>query len=118
MQIMVRCTEPRRLARAILARDSVTEIQLHKDGAGMHLRTRDSSGFFDRLAELVIEEGLELESMGPADDNMQAVYRYLVADDSSGSGDIEFADDEMVDSGEGGDVSGAFDGGDGIGGED
>lgn len=78
LQILVRCSDARRVAVAVLEKDSVTEVLLHDDGGGLHLRTRDPERFYAVMQQLVLQEGLEVESVGPADDNVQAVYQYLV----------------------------------------
>ena len=66
-------------------RDSVTEVQMHDDGGGLHLRTRNAERFYAVMQQLVLEEGLEIESVGPADDNVQAVYQYLVGSEGASS---------------------------------
>lgn len=83
LQIFVRCNQPARLAARVFERDSATEIQMHDDGRGLHLRTRDADGFFTLMNQLVLEEGLEIEALGPADDDVQAVYMYLVGDEGA-----------------------------------
>ncbi|MEM1245207.1 MAG: ABC transporter ATP-binding protein [Acidobacteriota bacterium] len=83
LQIYVRCDEPGRLASAIFSRDSVTEVQIHEDGGGLHLRTKNADGFYKLMNQLVVEEGLDVEAVGPADDNVQAVYQYLVGDEGA-----------------------------------
>ena len=85
LQILVRCSDPRRVATAVFERDSVTEVQMHDDGGGLHLRTRDAERFYSVMQQLVLEEGLEIESVGPADDNVQAVYQYLVGSEGASS---------------------------------
>ncbi len=85
LQIYVRCDDPSRLASAVFSRDSVTEVQIHDDGGGLHLRTRDADGFYRLMNQLVVEDGLEIEAVGAADDNVQAVYQYLVGDEGASS---------------------------------
>jgi ABC-2 type transport system ATP-binding protein len=81
MQIFVRCDRPEHLAAAIFQRDSATEVQVHDDRQGLLLRTRDPSRFFRLLNELVLDEGLRIEAVGPADADVQAVYMYLVGEE-------------------------------------
>ena len=78
----VRCQAgPAKLASSVFARDSATEVQMHDDGNGLHLRTRDANRFFHLMNSLVLEDGLEIEALGPADDDVQSVYMYLVGDE-------------------------------------
>ncbi|HUP21368.1 MAG TPA: ABC transporter ATP-binding protein [Thermoanaerobaculia bacterium] len=85
MQIFVRCDRPEHLAAAIFQRDSATEVQVHDDRQGLLLRTRDPSRFFKLLNRLVLDEGLRIEAVGPADADVQAVYMYLVGDEGGGA---------------------------------
>jgi ABC-2 type transport system ATP-binding protein len=81
MQIFVRCDRPAELAALVFKRDGASEVQMHDDGRGLLLRTRDSERFFSLMSELVLEQGIELEALGPADEDVQAVYMYLVGDE-------------------------------------
>ena len=42
------------------------------------MRTRDADGFYLLLNRLVVEEGVVLEGVRPADDDVESVYRYLI----------------------------------------
>jgi ABC-2 type transport system ATP-binding protein len=81
MQIFVRCREPERLASAVFMGDSASEVQMHDDRGGLLLRTRDAARFYALMHRMVLEEGLEVEALGPADEDVQAVYMYLVGDE-------------------------------------
>lgn len=85
LQILVRCDDPSRLAAAVFSQDSATEVQIHEDGGGLHLRTRNADGFYRLMNEMVVEDGLEVEAVGPADDNVQAIYQYLLGDEGAAS---------------------------------
>jgi ABC-2 type transport system ATP-binding protein len=85
LQVFVRCDRPALLAARILQEDSVVEVQMHADGRGLLLRTRDADGFYLLVNRIVVEEGLEIEAIGPADDNVQAVYQYLVGGEGVGT---------------------------------
>ena len=64
MQVFVRCNRPQWLAARAFELDHVTEVQLHDDGGGIHLRTRDADRFLRLVAELVSEGGVEIEAVG------------------------------------------------------
>ncbi len=85
MQVFVRCNRPQWLAARAFELDHVTEVQLHDDGGGIHLRTRDADRFLRLVGELVAEGGVEVEAVGPADSDLQAVYRYLMTDEGEPS---------------------------------
>jgi ABC-2 type transport system ATP-binding protein len=81
MQILVRCDQPHRLASGLLAEPHVVEVKIHPDGKGLLARTRDASAFHRLLNRIVLEAGLDLESVAPADDDVGAVYQYLIGAD-------------------------------------
>jgi ABC-2 type transport system ATP-binding protein len=81
MQILVRCDEPARLAARVFEQDSVVEVQLHEDRKGLLVHTRDADRFYLVLNRIVLEDGIELEAVAPADDDVRSVYQYLVGHD-------------------------------------
>ena len=78
MQILVRCDRPNMLASRLFAQDHVVEAKVANDGKGLLLRTRDADNFYLLLNRVVIESGLEIESVAPADDDVNSVYQYLI----------------------------------------
>ncbi|HUG52915.1 MAG TPA: ABC transporter ATP-binding protein [Vicinamibacteria bacterium] len=82
MQILVRCSRPHDLAAGLFAADHVVEVRVHSDGGGVLVRTRDASAFHRLLNQVVLERGLDLEAVAPADDDVGSVYQYLIGSDS------------------------------------
>lgn len=82
MQILVRCDRPHLLASRLFAAEHVVEVKLHPDGKGLLVRTRDAPAFHRLLNGVVLEDGLELEAVAPADDDVNAVYQYLIGSES------------------------------------
>jgi ABC-2 type transport system ATP-binding protein len=78
MQILVRCDRPDLLASRLFERQSVVEAKLSPDSKGLLVRTRDADGFYLILNRVVLENGLEVESVAPADDDVNSVYQYLI----------------------------------------
>ncbi|HSR67520.1 MAG TPA: ABC transporter ATP-binding protein [Acidobacteriota bacterium] len=78
IQIVVRCDKPSVLAQRAFKEDSVVEVRMHDDGGGLHLRTRDSDQFYLLLNRVVLEEQINVETVAPADDDVQSVYQYLI----------------------------------------
>jgi ABC-2 type transport system ATP-binding protein len=78
MQIFVGCDQPNRLAARLFEHDHVVEAKLSGDGKGLLLRTKDADGFYLLLNRVVLESGLEVESVAPADDDVNSVYQYLI----------------------------------------
>ena len=78
MQILIRCSHPNELAARLFQQDHVVEAKLHPDGKGILLRTKDADRFYLLLNRVILEAGLEVESVAPADDDVNSVYQYLI----------------------------------------
>ena len=85
MQIMVRCDRPQELAARVFTADSVVEAQLHPDRHGLFIKTKDADAFYLLMNRIAVESGLTIESVMPVDDDLSAVYHYLIG--SSGGGE-------------------------------
>jgi ABC-2 type transport system ATP-binding protein len=77
-QVSIRCDRPSLLAARVFALDSVVEASIHDDGKGVLVRTRDADRFHLLLNEVVLENGLTIEAVAPADADVNAVYQYLI----------------------------------------
>jgi ABC-2 type transport system ATP-binding protein len=78
MQILVRCDNPSGLAARLFQQDHVVEAKISNDRKGLLLRTTDAERFYLLLNRVVLESGLEIESVAPADDDVNSVYQYLI----------------------------------------
>ncbi len=76
--VAVRVDNPGALARRIFEHEHVVSAEVHEDGRGLLVRTRSADRFFLTLGDIVLAEGLEITSVAPADDDVQAVYGYLI----------------------------------------
>lgn len=79
-QILVRCSRPRELAAKIIASIATIEVSIHNDERGLLLKTKDSDGFYLALNKIAVE-GIEVESVTPADDDVLSVYEYLIGNE-------------------------------------
>lgn len=77
VQVLIRCDRPSLLASRVFEQDSVVEARIVEDG-GLLVRTRDADGFHLLLNRVVLESQLAVESVTPADADVQAVYEYLI----------------------------------------
>ena len=82
MQMLVRCADPHRLAAALFGAPHVVEVKIHPDGRGLLARSRDAAAFHRLLNSIVREGDVDLEALAPADDDVGAVYEYLIGSDS------------------------------------
>ncbi len=78
IQVFVRCDQPETLASHLFRQDHLTEVKIHNDRMGLHARTRDADRFYLLINQIVLEQGIKVEAIGPADDDVQAVYDYLI----------------------------------------
>ncbi len=83
LQVAVRCSEPSRLAARLFGADHVIEVKLLADGQGLVATTRDADRFYLLLNELASRGEVGVEAVAPADEDAQAVYRYLVGSEAS-----------------------------------
>jgi ABC-2 type transport system ATP-binding protein len=79
-QILIRCDRPRDLASKMMESEHTIEVRIHRDERGVLIKTRDVDGFYLRLNHIVLN-GIEIESVAPADDDVGSVYEYLIGSD-------------------------------------
>jgi ABC-2 type transport system ATP-binding protein len=79
-QILVRCTRPRELAAKMMECPSTIEISIHNDDRGLLIKTRDADRFYLMLNQIALN-GVDIESVAPADDDVNSVYEYLIGND-------------------------------------
>ena len=78
MQILIRCDQPAKLAAYVFAQNHVVEARLHEDKGGLFVKTRDADGFYLLLNRAVPAGEVNIESVAPMDDDLSAVYQYLI----------------------------------------
>jgi ABC-2 type transport system ATP-binding protein len=77
-QISVRSSDPRALAARFVGDRSIQKMTFGPDGRTLVVETHKRDDFFGRLTGAVLEGGLEVEEISSPDDNLQAVFEYLV----------------------------------------
>ena len=78
IQILVRCDRPQVLAARLFTNEHTVEARIHDDRQGLFVKTRRPDELYLMLNRIVIDERLEVESVGPVDDDLNAVYQYLI----------------------------------------
>jgi ABC-2 type transport system ATP-binding protein len=78
MQILIRCDQPSLLAARMFRSDEVVEARLHEDRHGLFVKTRNPDRFYLLLNEVVSLGEVNVESVAPVDDDLSAVYDYLI----------------------------------------
>ncbi|PYV71328.1 MAG: ABC transporter ATP-binding protein [Acidobacteria bacterium] len=76
-QILIRCSNQRQLASKLIESGLAIEVRTHEDGHGLLIKTGDADRFYLALNRLV-QSGVDVESVLPADDDVNSVYEYLI----------------------------------------
>ncbi|HAX44518.1 MAG: ABC transporter ATP-binding protein [Bryobacteraceae bacterium] len=76
-QFLIRCSGASRVASLLFERDHVSEIKVVDDRQGLLVMTRDRNEFAAALNAIALA-GHTIESVLPADENVDALYEYLI----------------------------------------
>jgi ABC-2 type transport system ATP-binding protein len=79
-QILIRCDRPRDLASKMMESEHTIEVRIHNDEHGLLIKTKDADRFYLAMNHLALN-GVEIESVAPADDDVNSVYEYLIGSD-------------------------------------
>jgi ABC-2 type transport system ATP-binding protein len=81
IQILIRCDRPQILAARLFEHEQTVEARIHDDRQGLFVKTRRPDDFYLLLNKVIIEQNLQIESVAPVDDDLNAVYQYLITSD-------------------------------------
>lgn len=81
IQILIRCDRPQILAAHLFENEFTVEARIHDDRQGLFVKTRRPDDFYLLLNRVITEQNLEIESVAPVDDDLNAVYQYLITTD-------------------------------------
>jgi ABC-2 type transport system ATP-binding protein len=76
-QFLLRTPDASRIASMLFAMDHITEIRVSEDRRGLLVATRSQEELSQALTRIA-GEGHRIESVLPADENVDALYRYLI----------------------------------------
>ncbi|NWG14148.1 MAG: ABC transporter ATP-binding protein [Acidobacteria bacterium] len=76
-QFILRCRDASRIAALLFNEDHITEIRLNEDQQGLLVMTRDREQFSRALSRIALG-GHKIEGVIPADENVDALYEYLI----------------------------------------
>ncbi len=79
--ISIRCEAASSIAAHVFEIQDVVEARLHDDDRGLYVRTLDADRFYLAFNRLVRTQAWHIESIGPADEAVAAVYQHLVVDE-------------------------------------
>ncbi|HEX9847121.1 MAG TPA: ABC transporter ATP-binding protein [Acidimicrobiia bacterium] len=75
-QVFVECSDPRKLASALMATDGV--VGTHIDAGQVRIEASDARDLANRLPVIAVENGISISRLEPADESLESVFRYLV----------------------------------------
>lgn len=76
--ISVKCSDPRGLASSFVGEPSILNIQFGQAPDTVVFETRNRDQFFNLLPQLVVDRKIDVDAITSPDDNLQAVFDYLV----------------------------------------
>ena len=76
--VAVKCADPRGLAGQLIGEDYVLQVHFGPDARSLLVETSNRDQFFARLLSLLVKSKMEVEEISSPDDNLQAVFDYLV----------------------------------------
>jgi ABC-2 type transport system ATP-binding protein len=85
IQILIRCDRPQALAARLFEQEHTVEARIHTDRQGLSVKTRRPDDFYLLLNKVITELNLQVESVAPVDDDLNAVYQYLITSEGGPS---------------------------------
>ena len=76
---LVRSSDDRALAAALIADGSTSGVELDPAGEGLHVQAVDFARFTTLLPRVARERGIRLLTVSPSDESLESVFSYLVA---------------------------------------
>jgi ABC-2 type transport system ATP-binding protein len=77
-RIVLVCPEYRRLAALLASWADVEGLKIQPKDRSVTAETRTPDAFYGRLPDLAVSDGLVIEEVYSEDDNLEAVFKYLV----------------------------------------
>lgn len=77
-QVSIQCKKPRLAAKKLIRHDFVLNIHFDDTENKIVIKTNNRESFFDTMMKIIVENGIEVDEMISPDDNLQAVFDYLI----------------------------------------
>jgi len=78
--ISVKCSDPRKVASRFIKEDFILNIDFSSEKDTFVVKTNNRDEFFSHLSKIFIEEKTDVKEITSPDDNLQAVFDYLIGD--------------------------------------
>ena len=79
-RIRIESPDPRPFAEHLVSLPSVMSVQFLPGESALELQTREPDKFYSEMPNLILEKGLQLHGFSSPDNNLEAVFRYLVGE--------------------------------------
>jgi len=76
--VYIICDKPRHLASILMEFDDISGVKINLDDKSLIIETLKPDEFYSRLPKILAENDISVENLQSPDDNLQAVFRYLV----------------------------------------
>lgn len=76
--VSIKCSDPRRLAEHLIGEDFILNVDFKAGADAIRIETRHRDRLFSRLPELFVKNDIEVTEITSPDDNLQAVFDYLI----------------------------------------
>jgi ABC-2 type transport system ATP-binding protein len=78
-QFIIRCSDASRVGALLFGEDHITEIRLNEDRLGLLVMTRNRERLSRAISRIALD-GYKIDSIIPADENVDALYEYLIGE--------------------------------------
>jgi ABC-2 type transport system ATP-binding protein len=78
-RIVLVCDEYRALAARLVGWDDVESVKVQRESNTVLIETRQPDAFYARLPALSLEDGTPIREVYSEDNNLEAVFKYLVS---------------------------------------
>lgn len=76
--VMIKTPQARQLAATLIQKPFVVKVYFGENETDLFVETRDRDKFFEFLLENITQEKLDVEEITSPDDNLQAIFDYLI----------------------------------------
>lgn len=77
-QVSIRCGDQRLMAEKLVHQDYILNLDFSEDKNTIVVETNNREQFYYSMMKIIIETGMEVEEITSPDDNLQAVFDYLI----------------------------------------
>jgi len=76
--VYINCDNPRLLTSILIKYEDVDSVKFGIRDGGLVIETEKPDDFYSRLPDIILENNIKVENLHSPDDNLQAVFQYLV----------------------------------------